>query len=117
MYPKTFLSLFKGLFSLHWWAIVGFIVLWNAGGALIEYLNGSEADFVSPASSFVAGFLCGLLSLVTFLITCHETIRDFFVCPKRRHLYTPVSFGFISVVLFLLFAGSLINAFVLLSNQ
>ncbi len=89
----------RGLRSLSWPFVVGFVVVWNALNFLALWLNGGWGKMYEDPRAFIVLAVTSLsTSLLSFGIVLIPSLRDLVTAERRLHYYEPLPFLFIGTV-------------------
>jgi H+/Cl- antiporter ClcA len=88
----------RGLRSLSWPFIIGFVVVWNALNLLAVWLNGEWGVYRDPRALMVLAVTCLSTCALSLSIVLSPGLRDLVTAEHRLQYYEPLPFVFIGAI-------------------
>jgi hypothetical protein len=88
----------RGLRSLSWPFILGFVVIWNALNYLAIWLNGGPGMYNDPRALAVVAATCLVTSALSFGIVTWPRLRGLVTADQRLEYFEPSPFLFIGAI-------------------
>ena len=101
----------RGLRSLSWPFVIGFVTIWNALNYLAMRLNGGPGMYEDPRALAVLATTCLITSALSFGIVTWPGVRSLATAEKRLKYFDPSPFLFIGAVTGLMGALMAYDAF------
>ena len=101
----------RGLRSLSWPFVIGFVVVWNEFNLLAVWLNGEWGVYHDPRALMVLAITCLSTSALSFGIVLFPGLQDLVTAEHRLQYYEPLPFVFIATIAGLMGVLAFVDAF------